>query len=146
MSVDLDIRVTGARAAAERLYGLDDLAGDLSPAFDDVVDWFHNRMGERFRSRGDGSWRVLKANTVRRKHGDRRVMIATQRLLGSLTTRGAGSIVDITPARLVVGTAIPYAQHHQRRRGGRRLITITQRDRQDVLDVITDRLLGDADL
>lgn len=139
MSLDFSFKTTGLAEATRSLHGMSELAGDLRPAFSQVVDWFHHWQRNRFQNRAGGMWAPLKQRTVRRK-GNARVLIDTGRLMRSLTKSAAGSVTDIRRESLEVGTRVPYASYQNKRR---RLIRMTSSARGDIMRIITDHILGD---
>lgn len=101
-----------------RAEGLDDVAGlldgmarrasDLRPAWRGVAQDMRQRERDLFDGGGHGLWPPLASSTVRRKHGQGRILVETGGLLASLTRRGDRYAVEqATETSLVFGTSNP---------------------------------------
>ena len=69
-----------------------------------------------FRKQGDPKWVELSERTLRqrRKEGKGAQILRDEgRLFNSLTTRSAGTVYNLTPLSLEIGTNLEYAAVHQ---------------------------------
>lgn len=91
-------------------------------AFPEIVRDFHRMEEERWMSEGPG-WPELAPSTVAHKTrknmpNPSAILVGEGKLRDSLTSSHAeGSVVEILPDELTVGTSLPYALPHQM--GGR---------------------------
>lgn len=111
---------------------------DARPAWEAIADRFAHVERRQFRSEGrasSGGWAPLSPRYgawKARHYPGRPILERDGDLVRSLTRRPFGVEV-ILPDRMVIGSAVPYGQHHQR--GGpnlprRRPIELTEAERQ----------------
>jgi phage gpG-like protein len=97
----------------------------------------HKRRFIQQRDPAGHPWRKLSPITIKRK-GHSRILIETERLMESVTTRTSDSIRELIrqprSARIRFGTKVPYAMVHQkgtRRVPRRRFIGFTKRQMKE---------------
>lgn len=126
------IKIDGRSIAPLRrkIHAMRERAGNLIPAWNELLDWFADQERLQFGSRGQRwhtLWPELTRETVASKRalgytGD--ILIRETDLLRSLTDRPL-SVERLTAREAVAGTRIRYARYHQdgtRRMPARKLI------------------------
>lgn len=97
---------------------------DLRPALNRVGAHMHHSVAETFRQQGRPTrWKPLSPGTIARRRKGRKGMGApggsvkilqdTGRLMASVTSRTAGSVFEVRPHMLRIGTRVEYASTHQ---------------------------------
>lgn len=116
-----EFEVHGDKLVSRKLVRFGNRAIDAAPAFRLIADDMRHYETERFDSAGNGTWAPLEASTIAqkaRKGLDPRILHATERLRRSLTSDHApDQELIITPAFMVFGSKVPYAQFHQKGEG-----------------------------
>lgn len=124
------IRVTTLGDAQEitaMIAGIGRAARDIGPALPRVVSIFRAQMRQRFETEGaggpSGPWKGLspRYGAWKARHfPGRKILFGPDRrgheggaLMRSLTTDGAGSVVEYGPNRVFIGSTLPYAEFHQ---------------------------------
>lgn len=130
----ISIHTEGLDAVRRRLQEMRERAEDLSPAWEELLDWWAHTNVEQFHSRG-ARWRTpwppLAASTRAQKRREGFLadpLVRTTRLRGELTGRPLG-VEHIRASEVDAGTDIPYARFHQggtRRMPPRRLVNNAQ--------------------
>ena len=95
-------------------------ATNATPAFEIIDQSFLDFEKKMFDDEGPG-WVDLADSTVLRKStidGAGGILVRgepghTEGLMNSLTTRGSGSLSEVTPLSVTVGTSVSYAHWHQ---------------------------------
>lgn len=113
------LELSGGKRTFIRLDDLIDGATDFSPAFEEIADDFLDVNRQRFAKKGPG-WPALNRRYLaakRRKGGGNKVLVASGRLQASLTRRFHRSGVRrIGTDEMFVGTKVPYARWHTKKR------------------------------
>jgi phage gpG-like protein len=135
------------------LKGVEQSLSDLRPFFDDVHNIFINMEKAQFTSEGSRSgerWEPLNPDYAawkRARHGDRDMMRLSDRLYGSLTSKGHSEHVFATgPGWMEVGTQVLYAraQHFGYEPGNlpaRSLIRVTKAEGEMMVDALLAHIL-----
>jgi len=119
MPVRFQLEVLGETQIDRTFLRMSDAARNLSPMFDKIVKELQEVEKLQFESEGEygsGGWAPLAESTIERKAREgwnEGILRATDALMNSLTTDGAGSIVEVASDYLRYGTSIPYAPFHQ---------------------------------
>lgn len=108
------------------------------PGFDNAADYLRGRMGRRFATRGDGSWRPNRPGTLRQKGGSQ-PLVDSGALLASFVRRGRGSVQRVSGSTMTYGTSLFYARFVGKRR---RLFNTTATDRRQVSERFLHYLMG----
>lgn len=126
--VRIVFEISGDRQIERDLLRLGDRAGDVSPAFDRIVDLWADETARQFDTEGQhgsGGWQPLSESYAAwkaRHYPGRRILERSFALEDSLTNRGdPNMIVQIAPQELAWGTRIAYAGAHQNPSPGSRL-------------------------
>lgn len=101
-----------------KIHAMRERAGNLIPAWNELLDWFTDQERIQFGSRGQRwrqLWPELTAETVASKRelgytGD--ILVRETDLLRSLTDRPL-SVERMTAREAVAGTRVRYARYHQ---------------------------------
>lgn len=125
----ITIRTHGLAEVARRFRDMHARAQDLSPAWEEVLDWWAAANKEQFASRGRrwrAPWKPLSPSTVAQKRREgflNEPLVRTTDLRRELTNRPLG-VEHLRASELVAGTDLPYARFHQRgtRRVPRRVL------------------------
>lgn len=118
MTITLEHNPAALRELKTRIRGMRERAEDLSPAWDALLDWFADENVKQWLSQGARwrePWPPLAASTLREKARlgyPADPLIRTGRLARSLTVRPL-AVETITPSRVIAGTNVDYAPHHQ---------------------------------
>lgn len=120
MTVTLRMDILGNVQVNRRLLRFERAVLDASEAFEAMAKIFYANETDLFDAEGSGfpwPWPALADSTKAEKarHGwDPRILHRTLALRESLTSSDApGSVHEITPDSLFLGTDIPYAKYHQ---------------------------------
>lgn len=130
----ISVKVVGAGDASRKLFAVGRAALNLSPAFDDIGEYYRGQLHRQFLRAGvgmGGAWRPLSPRTVKRK-GHNTILFDTNGLYKSYTrtsspfnisqvSRNSGKFGSWYMAVSDSGKIIPAAVFHQMgtRRGGR---------------------------
>ena len=93
---------------------------DMRPAFEEIVKLFYQMESQQFESEGahgSGGWAPLAPSTLEQKLRmgyPSKMLVRSGKLMLSLTGQASGSVVEVRPLMLAVGTSIPYGVFHQR--------------------------------
>lgn len=114
----LTLEAQGFSELAQRFRDMRARAGDLSPAWEEFLNWWGDTNVEHFASRGRRwrtPWKPLAPSTVASKRREGLLaepMVASTRLRGELTGRPLG-MERVGASDVEAGTDLPYAIHHQ---------------------------------
>lgn len=145
------LNIEGEEQVSRLLSRTTERASDLRPFIDWVGDFLPTTMKEQFDSEGGrtGGWAPLSPDYAAQKalrYGSQPILVASGRMMRSLTTPGAGSINrKIGRDSLEFGTSVPYAIFHQKgtsRMPQRRIIDLTESDRRSILKGLQKHLFG----
>lgn len=126
---------------------------DLRPAFKQIATSFRQIEAKQFSSQGgygSGGWTALRASTIARKERGgypMDILVRTGALRDSLIERTSGTVIDIQPLKLSLGTSVPHAIFHQRgtrHMQARPLIQLTEGDKRDWMKMLQRYLVGQA--
>ena len=146
----LSVTVVGDKELREAVRRGEGAAGDLRPAYERIVDDFHEVMRQAFHLGGrPRRWAPNAPRYARSKRGG--VLVDTGDLMRSLTARThRHSLVRSRPRRLEVGTSVPHARILERGRRGKQripprmfLAAVTPRVRRRWSQLIADQI-GDS--
>ena len=135
------VTATGMREFADKISLIRGRMGDFVPVWEVVEKVFHKMEEIRFDSEGPG-WAPLAASTLAFKDMNNYpsdILIRTGDLQQSLLGY-EGSISELTPDTLEVGTSIDYAQYHQKgtsKMPRRPLISISQSATQVFAEMVS---------
>jgi hypothetical protein len=139
-SIRMHFTARGFAKARADLQQMRERAGDVSPAWGTLLDWWAARNMTHFRNKGrrwKTPWKKLAPSTIAEKLRlgyPLDILRRTDKLRDSLTKRPLG-IERIRPHEMEVGTAVKYAHFHQagtRRMPARKLINAAQVQREGV--------------
>lgn len=148
--LELRIDSFGDVQLSRRLLRFGDNAGDMSPAFREIVDDFAKLGFRQFQSEGrlaSGGWAPLAASTIAAKGHDT-ILSATGDLETSLTGTSDGGLRSVKIGRdeMEFISRVPYARYHQRgtsKMPRRRPFELRDRDRRKVVKRMQDHLVKD---
>lgn len=116
----LQFRVDGDVQLARGFSRFADDVKDLSDAFREIAKDFHEGEQKQFETKGAygvGGWQALAPTTIERKERGgypMDILVRSGKLKRTLTGKTVGSIEEVRPLELRVGTEVPYAIFHQR--------------------------------
>lgn len=155
--VGVTATATGDQRMAVSLRALSRGIRDFRPLWNRLEIDFYHIEDEQFATGGrSNKWQALSPAYARRKDQQfpgRLTMERTGALMDSLTVKGApGRMLRKTETEMEIGTAIPYAEYHQR--GGakmprRKVIDFTPADErawEDIAREWIDGLIGEVGL
>jgi phage gpG-like protein len=151
--VQVLIDVFGDEQVNRRLLRFEDDVQDAIPAFREMAKLIRGSVYRQFYSDGayaSGGWVPLAPSTVAEKARrglDPRILRATGKLFGSLTSGDPGHVERMGPREFVYGTTVPYAKFHQR--GTRRMprrppLELRDQDRRELVRILQRHLLGEG--
>lgn len=125
MTISYEV-LPGGAILEKYMAGVADRAADMAPAFEGVLELFHDITADRFNSQGEGSWPPLADATMnatglwaRDNQNFEEILQNTMVLYDSLMGSGTNAVVEIDPDGVLWGTADSIAHWHQN--GGTRL-------------------------
>lgn len=146
--------VSGDRQIERELLRFGERAGDMTPAFDRIVDLFADETADQFDTAGvhaSGGWQPLRPATSREKERlgvNNGILRRTFALEDSLTHRGdPNMLLEVGPDELVWGSQLPYARYHQNPGPGshlprRRPIELTEGARRSAVRILQRYLMS----
>jgi phage gpG-like protein len=144
--VRIVFEISGDRQIERELLRVSDRAGDVSPAFDRIIDLWVDETAEQFATEGahaSGGWAPLAQSTLRRKTArlfTGGILHESGSLERSLTDRGdANMIVEVSPDEVAWGSRVDYAQFHQTgttRMPRRRPVEFTEGARRETVRIL----------
>lgn len=114
----LTLQAQGLSELGQRFQDMRARAQDLSPAWEEFLDWWADTNVEHFASRGRrwrSFWKPLAPSTVASKRREGLLsepLVASTRLRGELTGRPLG-MERVEASSVEAGTDLPYAIYHQ---------------------------------
>ncbi len=148
--LELRIDEFGDVQLSRRLLRFGDAAGDMSPAFRNIVDEFARIGWQQFSSEGQfasAGWAPLAASTIAAKGHDT-ILSADGDLEESLTGTTDGPLREVTIRRdeMAFVSRVDYARYHQTgtsRMPRRRPFELRDRDRRKVVKIMQEHLVAD---
>jgi phage gpG-like protein len=152
--VVLEFEVFGQKQLVRELSRFSELAGDASPAFEEIIDMMRADIGEQFATEGQtmsGGWAPLKPVTIERKEAEglhTEIMRATDRLMQSLTDdRGSDQVHEVTPIGFDFGSTVEYGKYHMGpakdgSRPARPPVDFTEAQKQKYIKVLQEWLVS----
>lgn len=151
--VVLEFDAFGQKQLVRELTRFGELAGDATPAFEEIIDLMRADIGEQFDTEGgsmSGGWAPLKPVTLERKVAaglQTEIMRATDRLMQSFTDdRGSDQVHEVTPMGFDFGSEVPYGKYHMGpakdgSRPARKPIDFTEEQRRKYVKVLQEWLV-----
>lgn len=139
MPVHLRFTFLGEDQIDRSLLGLADRARDLTPAWDVLEERFTGYEARWFSSQGDGTWPQLSkgyAEWKARHFPGKPILQREGELLASVTKP---DIAVKEPSYAIFGTAVEYAQYHQKGAGRlprRRVIDLDDEEKREWVRVV----------
>jgi hypothetical protein len=146
--ITLDVTVTGGERAHQTLARLVTRLDDGRPQLLGLLDEILLAQRERFEGKGT-RWRKLKPSTLREKralHEPDRILVATGRLMQSVTVLGApDQVIEVRPGLLRFGTRVYYARFHHKGQGvpKRAVVGLTRAWRERLITHLRTALVED---
>lgn len=112
-------KVGGDTQLARGFSRFGDSVKDLRGAFREIVKDFRDGEARQFETEGaygSGGWEPLAESTLVHKSQEgfpMAIMVRTGRLKESLVGKAGGTIEELRPLSLRLGTSVPYAGYHQ---------------------------------
>lgn len=155
--VVVEFEAFGHKMIERELTRFGELAGNASPAFEEIIDLMRADIQEQFDTEGvsmSGGWAPLKPVTVERKAAAglrTEIMRATDRLMQSLTDdRGSDQVHEVTPFGFEFGSSVDYGKYHMGpakdgSRPARKPIDFTETQRRKYIKVLQAWIVGGHD-
>lgn len=148
--IRFEVTVDGEKQLDRALSRFGDHLGDMRPFFQKASEMISSAVEEQFETEGSrtSGWAPLSPRYAAWKMaqvGNQPILVFTGRMKKSLIGEGPDSIREADRDQLRWGTSVPYAIFHQRgtsRMPQRRIIDLTEQDRQDLMKALQRFMVG----